>query len=305
MISHFFKLSIICFYITSFSQFGFSQNQIEGVSSFGAIKILGKIDVDINIPITSSKAENVYVLAIGNEDYASYQTGISKESNVDFAANDAKIFSEYCIKTLGVPERQVKVLINATSAQIKQGLAWLSDLAAIEGGNAILYFYYSGHGLPHEGTKEPYLIPVDVNGGQIELAIPLKTIYSSLNKNPIKKGIVILDACFSGGARNQPLITAKAVRVRPREPLLSDNILVISSSTGEESSGIYSDKQHGFFTYFLLKKLQESKGKITYGELFDYVNRNVLKETAISGKKQTPVANSGASDIWKDWVVIP
>lgn len=35
--------------------------------------------------------------------------------NVDYAENDARIFKEYVVKTLGVPEDQVKLLINATT----------------------------------------------------------------------------------------------------------------------------------------------------------------------------------------------
>ena len=34
---------------------------------------------------------------------------------------------------------------------------------------AELVFYYSGHGLPSDATKEPFLIPVDVNGNKVGL----------------------------------------------------------------------------------------------------------------------------------------
>lgn len=263
-------------------------------------------DVDINIPITYLTKASTYALVIGNEDYASFQTGLSQEINVDFAINDAKVFADYCIKTLGIPERQVKVLTNATAAQMKQAVAWLAELALVEEGNAELLVYYSGHGLPHESNRTPYLMPVDVTGGQIELALPLKDMYEALNKNPVKGIYVFLDACFSGGAPNQPLIVAKAVKVRPRKPEIAGNMFVLSSSTGEESSGIYREMQHGYFTYFLLKKLQETEGNITIGELFDYVQRSVLKETVISGKKQTPSIDYGVevTDKWRSWKLL-
>ena len=59
---------------------------------------------------------------------------------------------------------------------------------------------------------------------------------------------------------------------------------------------------HGLFTYFLLKKLQETKGNVTYGELADYINKNVKKEAfLINEKPQTPiVATSQAVEAtWK------
>jgi hypothetical protein len=261
------------------------------------------VDVDNDIPITSETRSNTYALIIGNEDYSSFQTGLSTEVNVDFALNDAKVFKEYCTKTLGIPEKQVKLLPNATAGQMSQGLAWLSNLARVDNGKAELVFYYSGHGLPDEQTKEPYLIPVDISGNNVTLAIKLSDVYAKLNEYPSKKISVFLDACFSGGARNQGLIAMKGVKVKPKEDMITGNMVVLSSSTGEESSGVYREKQHGYMTYFLLKKLQETKGDITYKDLADYVVESVKKETALEGKIQTPQCNYSPSieNIWLNW----
>ena len=54
------------------------------------------VDVDINIPVNNKKNPHRYALIIGNEDYSSFQTDLSSEVNVDYAINDAKVFSEYC-----------------------------------------------------------------------------------------------------------------------------------------------------------------------------------------------------------------
>ncbi|NVO11942.1 MAG: caspase family protein [Bacteroidales bacterium] len=261
------------------------------------------VDVDNDIPTTSTTKSNTYALIIGNEDYNSFQTGLTSEVNVDFALNDAKVFKEYCTKTLGIPEKQVKLLPNATAGQISQGLAWLSNLARVDNGKAELVFYYSGHGLPDEQTKEPYLIPVDISGNNVTLAIKLSDVYAKLNEYPSKKISVFLDACFSGGARNQGLIAMKGVKVKPKEDMITGNMVVLSSSTGEESSGVYREKQHGYMTYFLLKKLQETQGDITYKELADYVVESVKKETALEGKIQTPQCNYSPSiqNVWLNW----
>jgi hypothetical protein len=262
-------------------------------------------DVDIDIPVNGSMKPNAYALIIGNEDYSSFQTGLSTEVNVDYAINDARVFKDYCAKTLGIPEKQIKLLTNATYGQMSQGIAWLSNLAKIDNGKAELFFYYSGHGLPDEQTKESYLMPVDISGTNITQAIKLADVYSRLNEFPSKKVSVFLDACFSGGARNQGLISMRGVRIAPKENDVTGNIVVFSSSTGEESSGAYKDKQHGYMTYFLLKKLQESKGNVSYKELADYILENVKKETALDGKIQTPQLNysPGVENVWADWEI--
>ena len=105
-----------------------------------------KSDVDIDIPVNKTVKPNTYALIIGNEDYSSFQTGLSNEVNVDFAINDARVFKEYCINVMGIPEKQIKLLTNATAGQMSQGIAWLSNLAKIDDGKAELVFYYSGHG---------------------------------------------------------------------------------------------------------------------------------------------------------------
>lgn len=250
-------------------------------------------DVDEGIPETDQIRGNSYALVIGNEDYSSFQTGLSKEADVHYAINDAERVAEYFNKTIGIPDRQVKLLKNATASQIGQGISWLMNLAQIENGNAEIYLYYSGHGLPDETTKEPFIIPVDVSASDLTYAMKLKDIYNQLSSVTTKKTIVLLDACFSGGAREKPLLEKRMVKVVPNPNFLSGNLILMTSSQGNESSGYLEDKCHGIFTYFLLKKLKETKGNITHSELFDYVKRNVQKESALQGDLQTPKIKTG------------
>jgi hypothetical protein len=50
------------------------------------------------------------------------------------------------------------------------------------------------------------------------------------------------------------------------------------------------DKEHGLFTYYLLSKIKESKGELTYKELADYVVEKVGLESVLSNdKEQTPM----------------
>ena len=114
-------------------------------TNFGDVKIENipdfVVDVDTDIPTTTFIQYNTYALIIGNEDYSSKQTGLTVEQNADFAVNDAQVFALYCEKTLGIPNKQVFLLKNATAITIKQMLNRVSQLAKHGKGDAKLIFY--------------------------------------------------------------------------------------------------------------------------------------------------------------------
>jgi len=265
---------------------------------------IGKSDVDSNIPVSTAKNEQTIVLIIGNEDYNRYQTGLSGESNVDFAKKDAEIFSEYANKTLGIPKDNITLLLDATSVQMQREIEKLAELANAYNGEASVLFYYAGHGFPDEQTRESYLMPVDVSGADVRHGIKLNYLYEKLTQFPSKKVIVILDACFSGGGRNQGLLAARGVKVKPKVNVISGNLVVLTSSTGDQSSLPYANKQHGMFTYFLLKKLKDTKGNITIEKLSEHLSREVqINSLKINSKKQNPtiLVSPDAGNLWMDW----
>lgn len=263
-------------------------------------------DVDKNIPQSSVTNPYRFALIIGNEDYSSHQPDLKSESNVVFARNDASAFREYCIHTLGIPEKNITFLLDATGGQINQGVAKLKLLAKACNGKAQLIVFYAGHGFPDEATKEPYLIPVDVNGANITSGIKLQDLYANLTEFPSERITVYLDACFTGGGRDAGLIASRGVKVRPKAGVLAGNIVVFSSSSGEQSSLPYAEAKHGMFTYYLLKKLQETKGDVTYSDLFQSVNEKVsIESLLVNSKEQNPVVNTGleVSEKWKLWML--
>ena len=75
-----------------------NENLTKPTNNFSSLKFS---DIDINIPV-NSKNKFRYALIIGNEDYSSFQSNLNSEQNVPFAINDARIFKQYALKTLGV-----------------------------------------------------------------------------------------------------------------------------------------------------------------------------------------------------------
>jgi len=255
-----------------------------------------KSEVDKNIPSCSETNPYRFALIVGNEDYSSHQTELASEINVDFARNDASAFREYALTTLGIPEKNIIFQLDATTGQMNQGITKMNLILKNSQGMAEVFVYYAGHGLPDEQTKEAWLMPVDVSGKNVGDGIKLQDLYSRLTEYPAKRITVFIDACFSGGARNQALLAARGVKVKPREDLLKGNLVVFTASSGEQSALSYKEKEHGLFTYYLLRKLQESKGSVSYNELSKYIIQNVsLQSVLINDKEQSPqviVSNS-------------
>ena len=261
-------------------------------------------DVDKNIPRTAVKNENTYALIIGNENYADYQSGINTESNVDFARNDARVFKEYCENILGIPSENITFMTDATAGKMMQSIDKMRNLIKTSEGRLHVVVYYAGHGLPDQVTHEAYLIPVDVNGNNLSTAIKTTDLYNKLTEYPSRGVTVFLDACFSGGARNQPLSAARGIRIEPKQFQPHGKLTIFSASSGEQTSLPFRDKNHGIFTYFLLKKLQETKGDISYQALADYLNHEVkFQSVKINSKEQEPQMING-SEINTDLLVI-
>jgi len=261
-------------------------------------------DIDRNIPQNAIKYPNRYALIIGNEDYTSRQTGLNTESNVAYAANDAKIFKEYCVNTFGVEEKNIYLLLNGTAGEMSQKIELITQILTRLGESGELIFYYAGHGFPDENTKIPYLIPVDVSATNLQSAIKLSDLYQKLSQTKAKQITIFLDACFTGGGRDQGLIAARGIRIKPLKDNITGNMVVFAATSDDQSALPYTEKQHGFFTYYLLKKLQETKGDVTYEELSKYLKTNVsLESLRINNKPQYPSlqVSVDVQNTWSQW----
>jgi len=260
-------------------------------------------NVDKNIPV-NSKVNNRFAFIIGNEDYVSYQSGLQNEQNVDYAERDATIFKKYCLNTLGVKSENMIFITNATSAKMNQKIDLVTKIVSKLGNKAELIFYYAGHGLPDEITKEPYLIPVDVSSSYLNNAISLDDLYDKLSKTGAKRVIAFVDACFSGGARDNSLLVSRGVKINPKMTNISNNLVVFSASSETQSALPYNKENHGMFTFYILNKLKESSGKISLGELYDYISEEVsLNSLKINQTEQEPnvIFSPSIENKWRNW----
>jgi hypothetical protein len=156
--------------------------------------------------------------------------------------------------------------------------------------------------MPNEADKSAYLLPVDGFSSDFESAIKLDDLYNRLSVYPSQSVTVFLDACFSGSVRDDGMLAnARSVKVKPKTNIISGNMIVFSAATGEETAYPYKEKQHGLFTYFLLKKLQETNGDVDYQTLSNYITENVKRQSiVVNQKSQTPQVNA-SFDIQNSW----
>lgn len=262
--------------------------------------LLAHSDVDNAIPISNLSRDKTYVVIVANEEYG--DKGISR---CQYTKRDGTVFKEYCEKTLGIPSNNIHYRENATRNQMRQEVKWVSDIANVFGDNVDIIFYYSGHGMPDERSKEAYLMPTDGIPNDHESAYPLTDLYRQLGETKANRVVLFLDACFSGASRSGQMLTAdsKGVGIRVNRTTPEGRLVVFSASQGDETAYPMKDQKHGLFTYYLLKKLQETNGNVSLGELANYIEGEVKQYSVISnGKLQSPsvIPSRSMSQSWRN-----
>ena len=164
-------------------------------------------------------------------------------------------------------------------------------------------FYYSGHGFPDEQSHSAYLLPVDGSSRLLRTCFSVSELYEMLGSMPSKLVTVLMDACFSGTKRSGGMLaSAKGVAIKVKSGIPKGNMVVMSAAQGDETAYFHHEAKHGLFTYYLLRKLKETKGSVTLGELSSYIQNEVRKFSIVeNGKSQTPTvqASDKLIDSWQ------
>lgn len=245
-------------------------------------------DVDQEIPVGKSQSPNTLAVIIANENYTNPTAPVAS------ALHDGRTMRQYFEKTLGLPKTNIIYVENATKNGMDIAISKLEQRAQAHGGDINILFYYAGHGFPKEGSKEAYLLPVDGDVLYPNTAVPLEVLYkrlSDINSNGV---VAFVDACFSGSQRGEGVLNeARSLSIAPKNTGAQGKMWVLSAATGEQTAMPYREKDHGLFTYFLLKKIQETKGNVSLGDLSDYVIKEVsTKSSGLVNKQQTPTLST-------------
>lgn len=261
---------------------------------------VGKSKVDTDIPTTKVSNPNTFAIIIANEDY-------KHAASVPFAKNDGAVFQQYCQKTLGVPVNNIHYVENASFNDMRIQLSWLKDVCEAFNGQASVILYFTGHGFPDQATDANYLLPTDGDSRYVTSAYKIDDLYRNLGALNAQSVTVFLDACFSGTTRDDKTMLTQgthsvAYKVNMSQP--QGKTVVFAAAQEKETAYPDNEQQHGMFTYYLLKKLQETKGDVTLRDLGTYVTTNVRQQSIVkNGKTQTPTVTAShtlGSD-WQNW----
>ena len=252
--------------------------------------VIAVVDVERNIPKTVENP-NAYAVVFGIEQYKNVST-------VTFAKRDAHWVREYFERTLGIPEENIYFLTDndVSKAEFDKVFSlggWLDK--RIRDGMSDIYVYYAGHGAPDMKNRTAYLIPYDGDPNYAsQTGYEVDAMTGNLSQLGARSVTVFLDACFSGANRESEILLAGARPIFMEvNPALAENVTLFSAASGTEISSAWPEKQHGLFTYWMLKGLQGKADanrdqSLTVQELGDYIEENVSITAGKLDREQTP-----------------
>jgi WD40 repeat protein len=233
-------------------------------------------DVDDNIPLTGNLNPDAIAVIIGNSAY-------TKTKNVNYAVNDARSMNNYLIRVLGFKEGNILYYENASYSDFitlfgDKGNAQGKLYNSLKPGKSDLYIFYSGHGAPGLKDQKSYFVPVECDPQYVELGgYSTDIFYENLTLLPARSVTVVLDACFSGADIYENI--SPAILKSHGANGIRNGLLLASSSSNQVSTW-YNEKQHGMFTYFFLKAIKDKNAdynkdnQLSFEEIFKYVTDN-------------------------------
>lgn len=272
-----------------------SEAAIPGKEGPPAIAIGIMEDVD-EVPILKvSTSEDRYAVIIGIGTYKRPDISV-----VRYALADARRFRDYLLNMGGFPKENVKLLEDneATLAEIKSYIKeWLPKISAAD---STVVVYFSGHGVPGETKKIPYLLPYEGNPSfMVTTGYSIEEIKKDLNNLRTTKVALILDTCYVSPEGTRPGLLEV---IDPTRVGQMKGVLLTSVKEGQQSND-WPEKGHGLFTYFLLKGIRgaadrDLDGWVDLDEAYAYL-APLVSITALKymGREQSPRKRGRGSTI--------
>ncbi|MBM3570547.1 MAG: hypothetical protein FJX46_17545 [Alphaproteobacteria bacterium] len=253
------------------------------------------------------KRADAVAVVVGN---ARYQHG--DVPDVRYAQNDAEVMRRLAVSVLGVEERNVIHVRDASLGEMTRLFGSASDHRGrlsdlVKPGVTEVLVYFSGHGVPN-AQGAAFLLPVDADPYRAELtAYPIETLTANLAKLGARRVVLALEACFSGGSADGTLVPAASpVFVSRRGAARIPNGLFLAAAEGPQIASWDHDARLGLFTRHLVEGLAgaadgvggPADGRVTLGELKAWLGRMVPERArGAFGRQQTPVIEGEADSV--------
>ena len=133
-----------------------------------------------------------------------------------------------------------------------------------------------------------------------------ETVRAIIDQSNCEKLVFIIDSCYSGAVGQSP--RSPDVVTKSLEQISGRGATIISATGALEEAIERDDLEHGIFTHYLVKGLEDGEidydkdGYISVDELYDYVKKNVEDET--KGKQVPTKKGEGKVNIARSIKVV-
>ncbi len=252
--------------------------------------------------IKRAPARDAVAIIIGIQDY-------KRVPRAEFANNDAKEFYEYAVRALGIKQEKINMLLDDEADEVNIVKAFENWLPIqVNKDKTDVYVFYSGHGLPAPDGKSLYFLPHGVDKELLSrTAVGQNEIVAALSAAKPKSVTMFIDACYSGQTRGGDVLVANAkpVSLKSDTNAYPPNFTVITASANDQISSSSPELKHGIFSFYLMKGMEgeadaNKDGKITVGEMQDYLSDKVARQAMTLNRKQTTQLAGDAGQVLVD-----
>jgi tetratricopeptide (TPR) repeat protein/uncharacterized caspase-like protein len=250
---------------------------------------------------------NKYAIIVGINNYESQEI-----PPLYCAVSDARAMCDFLVKKMGFDEERIFLLTSDGKSQKSRpnrgniAGAMGKVVQAIKPGGTFLFFF-SGHGMNKEG--ESFLLTQEANPENKfslgETALMVSRVRGYIEEMKADRVLVMIDACRTeiggkkGSQKNsmspefaKSLLIRAAGADKDSAGQVRASATIFSCSNGE-SSYEWSEKDNGFFTYYLLRGLGgeavDGSGRVTLNSLESYLSGKVRTAVKVQrGESQTP-----------------
>jgi hypothetical protein len=245
------------------------------------------------------KKYDVRALFVGIDRYQDAR--LNQEAPLQFASNDAVEMTATvaCSDTL----RQSKYFYtytnkDATRQALRAALSNVFPSNLTFDSQSLALFFFSGHGLKDPHSDKIYLACFDVDMADPATGgISLNEIHDYLHNSSAGNSIIIIDACFSGGLTDPTrfeYITPVELARRSLGTLYGSddkNGGIFMSCRSSQKSHEDEEKQHGIYTYEILRGWRDAEARNANGVVTLTSLRGYLEDSFAHYREQTPKAN--------------
>ncbi|QDU29439.1 Caspase domain protein [Anatilimnocola aggregata] len=260
--------------------------------------------VDSRISAAEAGEGKSWAVLIGAERY-------HRATHLKYTINDVRILSSTLRARGGYDEKQLLLMTddesNARFLPLRTNL--MKELPAffdqIAPGDSVLV-YFSGHGFKDREGKL-YIAALDCDPSDpVKTGVPVAWLREQVANCRANFKLVVLDACHAGSEKGEDTAEASVAGKDIGDVFRNlEGVVTIASSTADEKSQIWDEKEQSLFSYWLNQGFkghadENADAIVDMDELYKYVSRNVVATSkARFPRPQTPVriVRSGTPDV--------